>query len=120
MDHSLPVSVLDGLGNLDDQSGGFARWEWAGDKLLCETVPIDETHAEIVLSVVLADLVDRHDPGMIEVGGGLGLRVEPLDVGVVSKMSRQDHLERDGPIEAHLPCLEDHAHAAAASSRMIS
>ena len=66
-----------------------------------------------MLALVLADLVDRHDPRMVEVGGRLGLGVEALDVGVVGELAGEDHLERDGAVEAHLPGLEDDAHAAA-------
>ena len=78
-----------------------------------EALPLDEAHAEVMLALVLADLVDRHDAGMVEVGGGLGLGVEPLDVGLVGELAGEDHLERDGPIQADLPGLEDDAHAAA-------
>ena len=66
-----------------------------------------------MLALVLADLEDRHDPRMVEVGRRLGLGVEALDVGVVGELAGEDHLERDGPVEAHLPGLEDDTHAAA-------
>ena len=66
-----------------------------------------------MLTLVLADLVDRHDPRMIEVGRRLGLGVEALDVGLVGELAGQDHLEGDGAVEADLPGLEDDAHAAA-------
>ena len=66
-----------------------------------------------MLALVLADLVDRHDARMVEVGRRLGLGVEPLDVGLVGELAGEDHLERDGPVEADLPRLEDDAHAAA-------
>jgi hypothetical protein len=65
-----------------------------------------------MLTRVLADLVDRHDPGVIEVGCRLGLGVEPLDVAVVGELTGDDHLEGDGAIEADLAGVEDHAHAA--------
>ena len=66
-----------------------------------------------MLALVLADLVDRHDARVVEVGGGLGLGVEPPDVGLVGELAGEDHLERDGPVEADLPGLVDDAHAAA-------
>ena len=66
-----------------------------------------------MLALVLPDLEDRHDPRMVEVGGGLGLGVEPLDVVLIGKLAGQDHLEGDGAVEADLPGLEDDAHAAA-------
>ena len=80
---------------------------------LGEALPLDEAHREIMLAVVLADLEDRHDPRMVEVGGGLGLGVEAFDVGLVGELAGEDHLERDGPVEAHLPGLEHDPHSAA-------
>ena len=62
---------------------------------------------------MLADLVDRHDAGMVEVGGGLGLEVEALDLVVAGELAGEDHLERDGPVQADLPGPVDHPHAAA-------
>ena len=50
---------------------------------------------------------------MVEVGRRLGLGVEALDVGLVGELAGEDHLERDGAVEAHLPGPEDDAHAAA-------
>ena len=65
-----------------------------------------------MLALVLADLVNRHDPGMVEIGGCLGLDVEPLDVRVVGELSGEDHLQGDRAIERHLPGLEHDPHAA--------
>jgi hypothetical protein len=65
-----------------------------------------------MLPLVLADLEDRYDSRMVEVGRRLGLGVEPFDVGVVGKLSGQNHLERDNAVEAYLPGKEDDAHAA--------
>ena len=50
---------------------------------------------------------------MIEVGGGLGFGAEALHVGRRSQLARQDHLQGDDAIQADLPGLVDHAHAAA-------
>ena len=113
MDHAALVGVLDGLGDPAHQRGGLAGRQRAVGQALGEALPLDEAHREVMLALVLADLVDRHDARMVEVGGRLGLGVEPLDVGLVGELAGEDHLERDGPVEAHLPGLEDDAHAAA-------
>ena len=96
-----------------DQLGRLPGGQRAVGQALGEALALDEAHREIMLALVLADLVDRHDARMVEVGGGLGLGVEPLDVGLVGELAGEDHLERDRPVEAHLPGLEDDAHAAA-------
>ena len=38
-----------------------------------QTSPLDEPHAEVLPAEVLANLVNRHDMGMVEPGGRLGL-----------------------------------------------
>ena len=76
--------------------------------------PSIELHAEVALAVVLADLVDRDDARVIEQRDGLGLVLEPAQLGVVGQHAGLDHLEGDGPVEADLPGLVDDAHAAAA------
>ena len=50
---------------------------------------------------------------MVEIGRGLGLDVEPPDVGVGGEPAGKDHLQRDEAVQADLPGLVDDAHAAA-------
>ena len=94
-------------------AGGLPRGERAVGQPLREALPVDVAHREVVLALVLADLVDRHDAGVVEVAGGLGLGVEPLDVGLAGELPGQDHLQGHEAVEAHLPGLVDDAHAAA-------
>ncbi len=68
---------------------------------------------KIMLALVLAHFVDRHDPGMIEVGGGLGLGPEALHIGLIGELAGEDHLQRHRPAKADLGGLKDDAHAAA-------
>ncbi len=117
MDHAVLVRVVHGLGDLPDEPCRLAGIQRAVGDLVRQALPLDEAHAEIVLALVLADLVDRHDTGVVEVGGGLGLDAEAADVGLAGELAGEDHLERDRPVEAGLPRLEDHAHAAAGDLR---
>ena len=43
---------------------------------------------EVVLAVVLADLVDRHDAGVVEQGDRLGLVLEPAQLVVAGQHGR--------------------------------
>ena len=104
MDHAARVGVVDRLGDPRHQLGRLAGRQGPFGQPLGQALPLDEAHAEIVLPLVLADLVDRHDARMIEVRRRLGLGVEPLHVGVVGELAGEDHLERHGPVEADLPC----------------
>ena len=74
----------------------------------------DELHREVVLAVVLADLVDRDDAGVVEQRHGLGLVLEPPQLVVAGEQAGLDHLQRHRAVEADLAGLVDDAHAAAA------
>src|SRR5262245_56959136 len=50
---------------------------------------------------------------MLQARDRLGLSAEALEVGRAGVSARQDHLERDGPVEPGLPRLVDDPHAAA-------
>ena len=53
-----------------------------------------------MLAVVLADLVDRDDAGVVEQGDGLGLVLEAAQLVVAGEQAGPDHLEGDGAVEA--------------------
>ena len=114
MEDAAHVGVLDGFGRLDHQGHGRAEIVPERGELIGEVAPLDELHAEIALAVVLADFVNRDDAGVVEQRDGLGLVLEPAQVGVVGQHAGLDHLEGDGSVEADLPGLVDDAHAAAA------
>ena len=50
---------------------------------------VDQLHAEVVPAVVLADLVDRHDLRVVQVGDRLGLVAEPADFVVARPRARR-------------------------------
>jgi hypothetical protein len=113
VNHAALVRVVDGLSHLHHERGRLAQREGSAGQALGQALPFDEAHGEIMLPLMLADLVDRHDPRMVQVGRRLGLDGEPANGDLVGELTRQDHLERYGPIQAHLAGLEDDAHAAA-------
>ena len=108
------VGVLHGLGRLDQEGHGGPRIVRERGEPLAEVGPLDQLHAEVALAVVVADLVNRDDAGMIQQCHSLGLVLEPTQLPLVGQHACLDHLERDGPVEAELPGLVDHAHAAPA------
>ena len=67
-----------------------------------------------MLAVVLADLVDGDDAGVIEQGDGLGLVPEAAEFVVAGEESGPDHLQRNLAVEGDLAGLVDDAHAATA------
>jgi hypothetical protein len=75
--------------------------------------PLDELHHHVVGLAVLAPVEDRHDVGVAEVGGGLGLAAEPGDEGVVLGELRVEDLDRHLPPEEGVFGGEHVGHAAA-------
>ena len=91
----------------------MARWSSRNEaSFSARLLADDELHAEVALAVVLADLVDRDDAGVVEQRDGLGLVLKPTQLGVVGQEPGLHHLESDRPVETDLPGLVDHAHAA--------
>jgi hypothetical protein len=70
-----------------------------------------QAHAEIVLALVFANFVDRHDVRMGEAGRRFGFGFEPLDRVRSRQGTGADQLERDRPVETHLFGLENDSSA---------
>ena len=104
----------DRLGGLRDQSCGRPGIVDVAGHERHQAAAGHEFHAEVVLAVVRADLVDRDDARVVEQGDGLGLVPEPAQLVVAGEQAGPDHLEGDGSIERDLAGLVDDAHAAAA------
>ena len=85
-----------------------------GREAIGEVAAGDQLHGEVALALVLADLVDRHDAGVVEQRDRLGLVLEPPQLVVAGQDAGPDHLQGDGPVEADLAGPVDDAHAAAA------
>ncbi len=112
MDHPAPVSIVDRLGDRGQDLGRISARERAAGQPMRQALAVDEGHGEEVLPLMLPDLEDGDDPGMVEVGGRLGLGVEPPDRGLVGELAGADHLQGDLAVEADLIGLEHDAHAA--------
>ena len=66
-----------------------------------------------MLVLMLADFVNGHNVGMVQLGGGFRLRLETPHVGLRCELAGQDHFQGDQPLELDLPGLVDNAHASA-------
>ena len=63
-------------------------------------------------SLMLADFVNRHDMGMIELRDSFGLVLKAQELIFGGERARLDQLDRDRPIERDLMGLQDDAHPA--------
>ena len=75
---------------------------------------VEEFHDDERLAVLLADVVDGADVGMVEGGGGAGFAAEALQGLAVSGDIFGEEFEGYEAVEARVFGLVDHAHAAAA------
>src|SRR5581483_3581719 len=65
-------------------------------------------------AVVFTNFVDLDNVGMLQTGDSFSLAAKTLDDLAAGMAAGENHLERHQAIEAELPRLVDHAHAAAA------
>ena len=63
---------------------------------------LDEVHAEVAVTVALADFVNWDNAGMVESGGGFCFATKTLQVRFRGPLAEADHFECDGAVEAFL------------------
>ena len=87
-----------------------------GDEVL-EGLPFEQLHDQIRLPLVLADVMNRADVGMVERRGRLGLASKPLQrLRIVGELFRQE-LQRHRSPQPGVFGLVDDTHAAATELR---
>jgi hypothetical protein len=111
--HAAAVREVDRLGDDADVAHRLQRRQRVFAHQFGQAAALDVIHREVVLPLLLADLVDGDDVGVLEAGGGPGFLLEAAHVGFVGELPAQDHLQGDDAVEADLPRLEHHPHAAA-------
>ena len=74
---------------------------------------LDEIHREVILAILNAEIVNRHDVGMLEPGRGLGLLHEPRNELRRCDTAALQNFQRNDSIEALLPGFVDDPDAAA-------
>ena len=108
-----PVRVVDGFGHAAHQHGGVLRRQRATRvDALGEALPAHQRHREEIQFGVRADLVDRHDVGMLQARRTLRLAGEARDEVGRGPRSGREQLQRHIAVERTLAGAIDHAHAA--------
>jgi hypothetical protein len=115
VDDALGVCRIEGVGNLDRQVQKLRRLHGLPTNAVLERLALQKLHGDEGLALVLVDVVDRADVGVVEGGAGLGLALEPLQGDGVAEELLGQELQRDGPVEAGVLGLVDDTHAAAAN-----
>ncbi len=114
MDNLLRVGVLHAAGHRADQLGRLRGRSRLAGEVLSEAATLDELHGEVGSAGVLADLVDLHDVGVPHPRRRFRLDAEAGPLLRAGQGSVADQLQRDQPLQTHLPGLVDDPHAAPA------
>ncbi len=117
MDDAALMGIVDGAGERLHQPGTRLGAQGRTVQLLGETRAVNKLQGHVGPAVVLADVMDPDDVGMLEAGDCLGFGAEAGDPPSRRLYAGQDHLEGDQAIEACLSCPVHHAHAAASAFR---
>ena len=112
MEEPLAVCVVECASQGGNQPGRGSRIAHVGGPLLGQVPSVNELHAEEEHAVLVADLVDRHDVGVVQLAGQLGLAAKPCPLVGRRQRAGEDHLERDDPVQRDLPGLVDNPHPA--------
>ena len=115
------VSMSEGKGGRDvsgDLSGAIGVQRSLGVDDLGERTTLDVLHHDEVGAELLTPVVDRHDVGMVEVGGGLSFATEALDEEFIAGVFGEEHLDRHGAIKQEVAGQIHVGHATAGEFAM--
>src|ERR1051326_1638566 len=79
---------------------------------MSERLAFEEFHHDVWLTLVLANVVNRADVGVIQSGGRAGLAAEPFQCLLVLKGLLGQKLERHAAAKSGVFTSVDHSHAA--------
>ena len=79
-----------------------------------QAVPVDKLHGVVMHAAVAADEIDRHDVLMLQVGSGLSLVLEALQLPGIERAGQGQDFQGDTPDQRKLLGLVDDPHAAPA------
>ena len=115
MDDAAAVRMCKRVGRFDRTANDGGRVVSARRDTSREASALDVFHRDVGVAVLLADIVDGADVGMIQSGGGASLphQSRPATRFVVRFV---EELEGDVPVQANVARPVDHAHAAGPES----
>jgi len=112
MDDALVVGFFEGLCDLQGDGGGFRRGQRTGAQFGCEGFASDQLHDDVVGAIVLDDVVDGSDVGMIKAGEHAGFAAEAVSRIFVGEDAGREHLDGDVTLEFFVARAIDDTHAA--------
>jgi hypothetical protein len=113
MDDAALVGVVNRPGQGLHQRGRRARLLRTAAQPGSQAAAVHIFQGKVRAARLLADLVDLHDVGVMQLGHGLRLAAEAGQLLRPAVRLGQDHLQSDDPAELRVAGLVDDAHAAA-------
>ena len=117
MDDPRPVGAVERVGDLDPVAEHVRDGERAALEARRQRLPLQQLHDQVVHAVLVPDVVERADVGVVERRSGAGFALEArLELGGIGERLGE-HLDRHLPVEAGVPRAIDLAHAACSERR---
>ena len=114
MDDALTMGFGESIGDLNAGAQDFIERHGGTLEAGGESLAFDEFHDQVVVAILLADIMQGADVGMVEAGNGAGFAHETFAIfGFPGKMIGED-FDGDGAVKAGVAGAVDFAHAAGA------
>ena len=117
MDDAGAVRAVERAGDLTAAANHLVVRQRAARQPAGQGLALDELEDQILMSLVLADIVQRADVRMIERRQAARFTLEPLLVLRRRSDDRRHHFDRDDAVEAGIAGFEHLAHSAGAKRR---
>ncbi len=114
MHHSLLMGLFESLGHLHGNRSGFAGRQRSRAQFGGQGIAGDQLHDDVVGAVVLDDVVNGGDLGVIEPGEHARFAAEALAGFLVGEHAGLEHFDGDIALEFFVARAVDDAHAAGA------
>ena len=112
MHDALRVRGVERVGDLDADVDNLLDLERAGRDAIVQCLALHPFHDDERLAIVLADVVDGADVGMVQRGCGARFNAEALNGLSIARQILGDELQRDRTAKAGVVGAVDDAHAA--------
>ncbi len=111
MDDAVLMGVRHCLRNPFQVSGGASGGQRLISDHFRQRAAWDQVHRKVLLTFVLADIVDSDNIRMLETGGGDRFGSKTLHGTLTVELGERQQLHRNQAIQVELSGLIDHAHA---------
>src|SRR5205085_49344 len=114
MDDALRMRGVKGVGNFDAEVDKLVDLERAAGEAIVERLALHPLHDDERVTLMLADVVDRADVGVVQAGRGSRFDAKPFHRLPIACEVFWNELEGDLPPKAGVVSTVDNAHAAGA------